>query len=101
MGIVVRLLGRERGSVRVRPEHIRGQSDEFGGKGGQSVEVVGGIAVRKGDVLSLHIAEVAETLPKGRKAARPWVGCGSSTPTVGIFAAGCASAEAAPRAGSG
>jgi hypothetical protein len=52
----------------VRPDDVRGESDELGSKGRKPVELVLGIAVFQQDVLPLHIAQVTQALLEERKA---------------------------------
>ena len=52
----------------MRPEDVWGELDQLGGQGGQPVDLARGIAVRKAEVLPLHIAQVVQALPEGRKA---------------------------------
>jgi hypothetical protein len=59
------LLGRQHGLGGVGDNDRRLELDQLGGQGGESVPLVRSIAIRQADVVPLHIAEVAETLPKG------------------------------------
>jgi hypothetical protein len=56
----------------VRPEDVRREPDQFGGEGREPVAVPFSITVGDGDVVSLHIAEITQALPKGNETA-----CGS------------------------
>src|SRR5262249_39721408 len=51
-------------------DQIHRQADELGGKVGEPVEVALRIAALKGDVLSLHIAEIAQPVDEGIKEGR-------------------------------
>src|SRR5262249_13159231 len=59
------LLGRQHRLLGAGDQDVRLELDQLGGQGGKPIPLVRRVAVLQADGLPLHIAEVAEPLPKG------------------------------------